>query len=158
MELYEISSNIKALWEMYETDEIDLQTYTDTIESLGAEMIVEEHIKMIRNAEANSTKLTEEADKLRSKAESEKKKAEKAKNLVINFLDTIQEKKINAGIFKVTKCISKSADITDISALPEIYFVPQPPKADKKAILSDLKSGKEINGAKLKESAYIRIT
>ena len=117
MELYEISGNIKSLWEMYETGEIDLQTYTDTIESLGAEIIVEEHIKMIRNAEANASKLTEEADKLRNKAESEKKKAEKAKNLVINFLDAIQENKMNAGIFKVTKCISKSADITDISEI-----------------------------------------
>lgn len=157
MELYEISGEIKSLWEMYENGEIDVQTYTDTIESLGTETIVEEHIKMIRNAESNAAKLIEESDKLRDKAEAEKKKAETAKNLVINFLDAIQEKKISAGIFRVSKCASKSADITDISVMPEIYLVPQPPKADKKAILADLKSGKEISGAKLKESVYLRI-
>lgn len=158
MNLYEINGNIRSLWEMYEEGEIDLQTYTDTIESFGMETIVEEHIKMIRNAESNAAKLIEESDNLRSKADAEKKMAENAKSLVINFLDSIQKNKINAGLFKVTRCISKSADITDISVLPGTYLVPQPPKADKKAILADLKSGKEISGARLKESAYIRIT
>lgn len=158
MGLYEINGDIRLLWEMYENGEIDVQTYKDTIESLGMETIVEEHVKMIRNAESNAEKLIEESDKLRVKAEAEKKKAETAKNLVINFLDAIQEKKISAGIFRVSKCVSKSVDITDISVMSEIYLVPQPPKADKKAILADLKSGKEISGAKLKESAYLRIT
>lgn len=158
MGLYEINGDIRLLWEMYENGEIDVQTYKDTIESLGMETIVEEHVKMIRNAESNAEKLIEESDKLRVKAEAEKKKAETAKNLVINFLDAIQEKKISAGIFRVSKCVSKSVDITDISVMSEIYLVPQPPKADKKAILSALKSGKEISGAKLKESAYLRIT
>lgn len=158
MGLYEINGDIRLLWEMYENGEIDVQTYKDTIESLGMETIVEEHVKMIRNAESNAEKLIEESDKLRVKAEAEKKKAETAKNLVINFLDAIQEKKISAGIFRVSKCVSKSVDITDISVMSEIYLVPQPPKADKKSILADLKSGKEISGAKLKESAYLRIT
>lgn len=158
MDLYEINGDIRLLWEMHENGEIDVQTYKDTIESLGTETIVEEHVKMIRNAESNAEKLIEESDKLRVKAEAEKKKAETAKNLVINFLDAIQEKKISAGIFRVSKCVSKSVDITDISVMSEIYLVPQPPKADKKAILADLKSGKEISGAKLKESAYLRIT
>lgn len=158
MGLYEINGDIRLLWEMYENGEIDVQTYKDTIESLGMETIVEEHVKMIRNAESNAEKLIEESDKLRVKAEAEKKKAETAKNLVINFLDAIQEKKISAGIFRVSKCVSKSVDITDISVMSEIYLVPQPPKADKKAIFADLKSGKEISGAKLKESAYLRIT
>lgn len=158
MDLYEINGDIRLLWEMYENGEIDVQTYKDTIESLGTETIVEEHVKMIRNAESNAEKLIDESDKLRVKAEAEKKKAETAKNLVINFLDAIQEKKISAGIFRVSKCVSKSVDITDISVMSEIYLVPQPPKADKKAILADLKSGKEISGAKLKESAYLRIT
>lgn len=158
MDLYEINGDIRSLWELYEAGEIDFRTYADTIESLGIEKIVEEHIKMIRNAESSAAKLIEESGRLRVKAEAEKKKAETTKNLVINFLDTIQEKKIDAGLFKVSKCVSKSADITDISVLPEIYLVPQPPKADKKAILANLKSGKEISGAKLKESAYLRIT
>lgn len=158
MDLYEINGDIRLLWEMHENGEIDVQTYKDTIESLGMETIVEEHVKMIRNAESNAEKLIEESDKLRAKAEAEKKKAETAKKLVINFLDAIQEKKISAGIFRVSKCVSKSVDITDISVMSEKYLVPQPPKADKKAILADLKSGKEISGAKLKESAYLRIT
>ncbi len=158
MDLYELNSNIKSLYELYESGEIEEQAYKDTIESLGMETIIEEHIKMIRNAEANVSKLSAEADKLRLKADNEKRRAEFAKALIIDCLGSLQKNKVNAGIFNVSKCVSKSVDITDISVLPDVYLVPQPPKADKKTILADLKSGKEISGAKLKESAYIRIT
>lgn len=157
MELYEINSYIRSLYELYESGEIEEQAYKDTMESLGIEMAVEEYIKMIRNAEANASKLKEEADKLRNKADSESRKAEFHKKLIIGCLDALQEKKLDAGIFKVTMCMSKSADVTDISLISETYLEPQPPKVNKKALLADLKAGREISGAKIKESPYIRI-
>lgn len=112
----------------------------------------------IRNAEANASKLKEESDKLRQKADTESCKAEFHKRLIIGCLDALQEKMLDVGMFKVTKCVSKSADITDISLISETYLEPQPPKINKKALLADLKSGREISGAKLKESSYIRIS
>lgn len=157
MELYELSLAVRELWEMYEFGEIDLDTYKDTIESLGTEKVIEEHIKMIRNTEANISKIKEEIDKLKQKADSEECKADFAKKLVIDFLNTLNQKKLEAGLFKVTKCTSKSVDVTDISLIPEQYLAPQPPKVNKKSLLADLKSGKEIKGAKIKESAYIKI-
>lgn len=158
MELYEINSGIKSLYEMYEAGEIDEQAYKDTIESFGVENAVEEHIKMIRNAESNAARLREESDKLRQKAESETKKADFSKKIIIDCLETLGEKKLETSIFKVTKCVSRSADITDNALIPFEYYEVQPPKINKKAVLEDLRSGKEISGARLKESPYIRIT
>lgn len=158
MDIYDITYDIKHLYELYENEEIDEQTYRDSLESLGLEMAIEEHIKMIRNAEAAEKAITSEINKLKEKAESEKVKANFAKLFIIDCLNSLNKKKIQTNLFKVTKCSSKSADITNISLISETYLEPQPPKVNKKAILDDLKAGKEVNGARLKESAYIRIT
>lgn len=158
MDLYKISTAILSLYDSFEAGEIDEQTYADTVESLGAENVIDEHIRMIRNAESNVVKINEEIALLRKKAASEKNRADFAKKMILNYLNAMEKTKADTGIFKVSKCISKAVEVTDQSLLSEKYLKPQPPEIDKKSILDDLKSGREVNGARLKESPYIRIS
>lgn len=158
MDLYKISTAILSLYDSFEAGEIDEQTYADTVESLGVENVIDEHIRMIRNAESNAAKINEEIALLRNKANSEKNKADFAKKMILNCLNTMEKTKADTGIFKVSKCISKAVEVTDQSLLSEKYLKTKPPEPDKKSILDDLKSGVEIKGARLVESDYIRIT
>jgi len=52
----------------------------------------------------------------------------------------------------------QSVRILEGQTIPEQYLIPQPPKVDKRAILADLKAGKEFPFAELYQSEGVRIS
>lgn len=157
MNLYEINGSILQLTEMLESGEIDETVYNDTIESLGAEIAVEDVVKAIRNKQAEAEAIKAEADKLTEKRWRAEAAAEGLKNILLTYLTATQRKKVSAGVFTIRRNASKSVEILDETALPESYLIAQPPKVDKKAILAKLKEGEAIEGTQLKESEYVTI-
>ena len=157
MNLYEINGKIAQLSEMLSEGEIDEEIYNDTLESIGGAVAVEEVIKAIKNKQGEAELFEAEADRFTEK----KKKAEKAvdslKKMLLTYLNITNQKKLNTGLFCVSKGCSKSANITDESLIPAEYLIEQPAKIDKKAILAALKAGESIQGAEIKESEYITI-
>ena len=68
------------------------------------------------------------------------------------------EKKIKAGTF--TFAVQKSApslDVTDLDAIPMVYYVEQEPRLDKKTILAELKAGGDVLGCAIKQGSHLRI-
>jgi len=157
MKLYELNGYVKQLAEMLEEGEIDDTIYADTLEALMAENAVEDVVKAIRNAEADVVAYKEEIQQLTAKKQRAEKSIDCFKKLILDFCNTTQQKKITAGIFKVSRGVSKSTEIVDISQIPPKYLVQQSPTVDKKSLLKDLKEGEEIQGAKIKETEYITI-
>ena len=157
MNLYEINGSILQLTEMLESGEIDETVYNDTIESLGAEIAVEDVVKAIRNKQAEAEAIKAEADKLTDKRRRAEAAAEGLKNILLTYLTATQQKKVSAGVFTIRRGASKSVEILDETAIPESYLIAQSPKVDKKAILAKLKEGETIEGAQLKESEYVTI-
>ena len=157
MELYEINGTIAQLAEMLAEGEIDETVYADTVESLGAEIAVEDVVKAIRNKAAEAEAYKAEAEKLTDKKRRAEAAADGLKKLLLNYLTVTEQKKVNAGLFSVARGASKSCEITDESLIPEQYLIAQPPKIDKKAILADLKAGTAIAGATIKESEHVTI-
>jgi hypothetical protein len=157
MNLYEINGSILQLAEMLESGEIDETVYNDTIESLGAEIAVEDVVKAIRNKQAEAEAIKVEADKLTDKRRRAEAAAEGLKKILLTYLTATQQKKVSAGVFSISRGASKSVEILDETAIPESYLIAQPPKVDKKAILAKLKEGEAIEGAQLKESEYVTI-
>lgn len=157
MNLYEINGSILQLAEMLESGEIDETVYNDTIESLGAEIAVEDVVKAIRNKQAEAEAIKAEADKLTDKRRRAEAAAEGLKNILLTYLTATQQKKVSAGVFTISRGASKAVEILDETAIPESYLIAQPPKVDKKAILAKLKEGEAIEGAQLKESEYVTI-
>lgn len=157
MNLYEINGSILQLAEMLESGEIDETVYNDTIESLGAEIAVEDVVKAIRNKQAEAEAIKAEADKLTDKRRRAEAAAEGLKNILLTYLTATQQKKVNAGVFAISRGASKSVEILNEAAIPEAYLIAQPPKVDKKAILAKLKEGEAIEGAQLKESEFVTI-
>lgn len=157
MNLYEINGSILQLTEMLESGEIDETVYNDTIESLGAEIAVEDVVKAIRNKQAEAEAIKAETDKLTEKRWRTEAAAEGLKNILLTYLTATQQKKVSAGVFTIRRGVSKSVEILDETAIPESYLIAQLPKVDKKAIFAKLKEGEVIEGAQLKESEYVII-
>lgn len=157
MNLYEINGSILQLTEMLESGEIDETVYNDTIESLGAEIAVEDVVKAIRNKQAEAEAIKAETDKLTDKRRRTEAAADGLKNILLTYLTATQQKKVNTGVFTISRGTSKSVEILNETVIPEAYLIAQPPKIDKKSILAKLKEGEVIEGAQLKESEYVTI-
>lgn len=157
MNLYEINGAVAQLAEMLEEGEIDEQTYADTVASLGGSLAVEEVLKAIRNKQGDIELFKEEAERFTEKKRKAEASVEGLKRLLMDYLNITNQKKLNTGLFCVSKGSSKSASITDESLIPKEFLIEQPAKIDKKAILVALKSGEEVKGAELKESEFLTI-
>ena len=157
MNLYEINGAVAQLAEMLEEGEIDEQTYADTVASLGGSLAVEEVLKAIRKKQGDIELFKEEAERFTEKKRKAEASVEGLKRLLMDYLNITNQKKLNTGLFCVSKGSSKSVDVYNEAVLPEKYFIPQAPKLDKKQILADLKAGEEIKGAQIKETDFITI-
>ena len=105
MNLYEINGAVAQLAEMLESGEIDETVYNDTIESLGAEIAVEDVVKAIRNKQAEAEAIKAEADKLTDKRRRAEAAAEGLKNILLTYLTATQQKKVSAGVFAISSVI-----------------------------------------------------
>ena len=50
-----------------------------------------------------------------------------------------------------------SVNIQNDATVPDKYYVPQPPKLDKKSLLDDLKSGAVYEGIELQQTKSLRV-
>ena len=157
MNLYEINGQVLQLMELLDEGEIDEGIYQDTLDSLGGTIAVEEVVKGIRTKLAEAEAYKEEAARLTEKRQRAEASAEAMKKMIMTYLDNTNQKKLNTGLFCVSRGSSKSANITDESLIPAEFLIEQPAKIDKKAILTALKSGEEVKGAELKESEFLTI-
>ena len=157
MNLYEINGQVLQLMELLDEGEIDEGIYQDTLDSLGGAIAVEEVVKGIRTKLAEAEAYKEEAARLTEKRQRAEASAEAMKKMIMTYLDNTNQKKLNTGLFCVSRGSSKSANIIDESLIPAEFLIEQPAKIDKKAILIALKSGEEVKGAELKESEFLTI-
>lgn len=155
--LYEITNEAAILQELLEGGEIDEQVFTDTLESMGADTKIENICKVIRNLEAKAAACKAEKDRLYAKEKAANNGVVRLKESLLNFLNTVNKKKVEAGTFSVSKGTSKSVEIMYEDMLDEKYFIPQPDKIDKATITKDIKAGVEVSGARLVEKQYVTI-
>ena len=142
--LYEIDERIKALVDE-ETGEIrDFEAFY----ALGMELSDKrENIAMwIKDLLAEAQMYKAEIQSL----ERRKSLAEhKADNLKKYLAANLNGEKFKTSKVECSFRKSESVNVTDISAIPEIYLKYSEPTADKTAIKAAIKEGKEIAGAEL---------
>lgn len=155
--LYELTQNVLMLQDMLESGEIDEAIFNDTMDAMGVAEKAENICKMIRNLDAKATAYKDEKDRL-AKRQSECENAiKRLKESLLNHLNAVDKKKLDAGLFTVSKSKSTSVKITDESKIDEFFLEPQPPKILRTEISKALKSGVEVDGAELVENEYVRI-
>ena len=155
--LYELSAQAHALYELLQGEEIDEQTFNDTLEAMGATDKVESYCKIIKQFQADVDMFKGEIDRLTARKKTAENGVERMKSALLDFLQASGQDKVKAGSFAVSTATTQAVEIIDEKVIPCIYLVEQPPKISKDAIKKALKSGEKVNGARLIDNKGVRI-
>jgi hypothetical protein len=134
-----------------EYPETDDETLQDTLEGITDlhEMIA----AVIRSAlvdEALQAGLRTRLEEMRRRQERLEKRSAKKRQLALEAMCEVGLKKLEQPDFTASaRSGIPSLIVVSEASVPEAYWVPQPPKLDRQALLADLKRGTEVPGAKL---------
>ena len=157
--LYELTAAYNAVWQMVD-DEADLQAIQDTLEGIEDEITtkVESLAKLMKSIEADETAMKAEEERLYKRRKAFENRWQSIKKYVEQQLTLAGIDKVKGTIFTVALQNNPlSVKVDESVTLPEIYYIPQPAKLDKEALLEDLKAGKVIPGAELQQTKSLRI-
>ena len=155
--LYELTETGKALYELLQAEEIDEQTFADTLEAMGTGEKVESYCKVIKQCQSDIELFKSEIDRLTARKKTAENGVERMKNALLLFMQQTGQDKVKAGTFAVSTATTQAVNITDENAIPCVYLVEQPPKIDKLAIKKALKDGENVTGAELINNTGVRI-
>ena len=156
MNLYELSSNYRAIQEM----DLDEETLRDTLDSIigEAEPKAENIVKWIRNLKGENTAIKEEETRLKNKRITNENKIKSLSLYLEDFLKNSGLTKIKTELFTVSlQNNPPSVDVYDATLIPAKYLIEQLPQVDKTLLKEVLKQGEEIPGATLKQTEGLRI-
>jgi hypothetical protein len=131
--------------------EVDEETLLDTLEGITDlhEMIA----AVIRSAlvdEALRTGLRFRVDDMKERLSRLELRARKKRQLALEAMTEVGLSKLEQPDFTVsTRAGSPALMVIAEKKIPESYWLPQPPKLNRQALLSDLKRGVEIPGTQM---------
>lgn len=152
-----MTEQARTLYDLLESGEIDEQTFSDTLEAIGAGEKIDSYCQIIRQFTADIEAIKAEIDRLTLKKAAAQAAIERMKDAMHDILMLTEGGKAKTALFSASIRRTQSAEITDETAIPAEYRVKQPDKISKADILRDLKAGKEISGAALKVSESVVI-
>ncbi|MBC2139286.1 siphovirus Gp157 family protein [Listeria innocua] len=157
MKLYQLTDNYIRVQELLEENKTE--AVEDTLDALtdGFHDKAENIVKIIKSLAADAEMAGKEAKRLLKRKQALENNVQKLKTYLQTEMERMEIRKINSTLFTIQ--IQKnpaSVEIVD-EALLKPFFLLQEPKIDKKRIAEILKSGEEVEGARLVESESIRI-
>ena len=155
MQLYEITENLKQLGQMIE-DGVEESQLIDALNDVNEafEDKAKSILFLIRNIEGNIELSKLEEARLSNRRKSMEKQLDSIKAYLVMNMAESGKTKIDNGVIKASYIKPKPVLVlSDENAIPDSYKNPKVTiSIDKKLILSDLKEGKEIEGASIGES------
>lgn len=155
--LYEMTTQANNLYELLQAEEIDEQTFLDTLEAMGTDEKVEGYCQVIKELQADVDKFKVESDRLAARTKTAKNGIERMKSSLLDFLNATGQNKVKAGTFTVAIGTSEQTHIIDETVIPATFKTPQPDKIDKTAIKKAIKEGGVVPGAEIIINESIRI-
>lgn len=158
--LYEISDRYKNIQELLDNPDLPEVDILQALSKIDEEFDTkaENIAKLISALNSDIDGMAKEIKRLQNRKSVMEHRADDLKSYIYEHMKAIKKKKIKGKLF--TLSIQKngpSVNVIDESAVPGQYKIPQPPKLDKKAILTDLKQGVEVNGVEMKQGTSLRI-
>ena len=138
-------------WLLQHFPDVDDQTIRDTLEGITDlhEMIA----AVIRSAlvdEALSAGLRKRLEDMKERLTRLEERGAKKRQLALAAMDEVGLSKLQQSDFTAsTRPGSPSLLVTAEDEVPSPYWVPQPPKLDRQALLGELKRGADIPGVQL---------
>lgn len=152
MTLYEMSAAAMQLYELLEAGEIDEQTVLDTMENIGVSEKLESYVKIQRQLEAECAAFDAEIKRMTDRKHVIERHIDRLKAAQVDFMQATGQRKAAAGTFTLTLRENKAVKVLDESAIPEVFWKPQPAKLDKAGIKDALKAGESVPGCEIETS------
>lgn len=159
MKLFELTEQYQKLLSMID-EECDMQAIQDTLEGIEGMITdkAENIAKLIKSIEADEQAIKAEEERLYNRRKALENRRLSIKSYLESQLIGANIDKIKGTMFTITiQNNPPSVQIADDAIVPEKYYIPQPPKLDKKALLEDLKAGAIIEGISLQQTKGVRI-
>ena len=160
--IYELSGDYLRLLEMAEDPEMDPVAFADTLEGLEGETEIkaEGYAKVIKELDKDGAGLDNEIKRLQAKKTTiansiDRMKKALEQSMIITGKTKFKTELFSFGIQKNPPSVD--LDEEHLELIPIEYLIPQDPKPDKKRMLQELKEGKELSFAKLKQTESLRI-
>lgn len=130
----------------------------DTLDSIEEELNikVDNTIGLKRSVDADVETIDKEIKRLQAIKKQKANLSDRLKGYLLDMLDQRQLDKYRTStnyIYKRSNGASK--EVTDEKLIPKEYWVSQAPKLNSKQLVDDLKAGKDIPGAQLKQTVSL---
>ena len=153
MKLYEITDEARQLLQLVEDGEMTEQEIADTLEGVQLEFNekAEQIGYLLKNLEPFEGGIDAEIKRLQAKKKAIQNRGDSIREYLRINMEACGIKKIECPAFAITlRKPQPKAEVENEQALPDDYVTVKTSFApDKRAILADLKAGKQIPGAKL---------
>lgn len=146
--LYEMTKQAQVLYEMLTFEEIDEQTFNDTLESIGVNDKIDSYCMIIRQLKADSEACKAEKKRFEERIRQFENAQKRMKESLENFMLAAGKDKAKTEKFTLYHTTSRSVEITDLNAIPDEYIKPR--KEDdvmKSEIAKIIKDGEKVPGA-----------
>lgn len=160
--IYELTEDYLRLLELAEDPDTNPEAFADTLEGLEGEIEIkaEGYAKVIKELDKDSAGLDGEIKRLQEKKATITRSIDRMKRVLEGAMVATGKTKFKTDLFSFG--IQKNPPSVDLDEehlelIPIEYLIPQDPKPDKKRMLQELKEGKELSFAKLKQTESLRI-
>ncbi|MCF1632913.1 siphovirus Gp157 family protein [Tetragenococcus koreensis] len=156
--LYELTDNYQQVLEIAE--QLDPKTLKDTLDGINDAIDdkAENTAKVIRELEGDINTLTSEIQRLNERKTALSNNVKRIKEYLQNEMESVGKTKVKSERFTIgIQNNPPSVRVEDERKIPRDYFTPQDPKLDKTKLKDELKRGKEIEGAELRQTRGLRI-
>ena len=158
--LYELKNEFKELLELAEDAMLDQKTLNDTLEIVGLELEAkaEGYAMVMKQLEGNVGMIDKEIERLNYRKKILKNNISAMKNnLEVAMVETGKTKfKTDLFSFGIQKN-PPSVEILNESKIPDIYYVEQEPKLDRRFLLDRLREIGDTEFARIKQTESLRI-
>ena len=158
MKLFELTQSYQQVLEIAE--QLDAETLKDTLDSINdaVEQKVENTAFVVKQLEANVSVIDEEIKRLQAMKGTQTNNIKSLKLYLQESMEKVGLDKVQGKLIKIAiQNNPQSVEVLNENVIPKNYFVEQKPKLDKKALLTDLKSGAQVSGVEIKQSRSLRI-
>jgi uncharacterized protein (DUF1778 family) len=158
--LYELTENYNNLLELLDNPEVPEDMVKQGLESIedNIKIKAENYAKIIKILDGEANTIDEEIKRLTNLKKTKNNNITRLKDSLFEGLQAVGIKTVKGTLFTIS--IQKnpaSVDVIDNSKIPTTYFIQQEPTLDKTLLLKDLKSGKEVEGAVIKQGERLSI-
>lgn len=153
--LYEIAQEYRSDLEKLAELDLDDQTLTDTLDSMGGELQVKAQSVacFIRNLEATAAQIKEAEAHMAARRKALENRAERVKDYLLASMMVAGLQKVECPLFRMSVRDNPPAvEVFQPELIPKEYMrqaPPPPPAVDKTAIKEALKAGQDVPGCRL---------